>query len=167
MEKFHENHVLIQDLDIHEILTALGHEQIGNGDFRDVYSFGDDKVIKVARMDQYNGNRRDGIYANMREYEIWQNICDEAFYKKMRKWLAPVHKISKSGILLIQARTIPAKIEELPKKVPNWITDLKSTNGGILNDRYVFHDYNMELMIEVAIKNHKLVSHKNDLWWDL
>ena len=144
------------DLDINEILVAMGSKFIDEGAFRAVYSLGNDLVVKVAKLD-YHGCRTDGIRDNMAEMALWNNISRGKCYHKMRRWLAPCHNISFGGIALIQQRTTPCPQHLLPKRVPHWITDIKSSNGGLLNGKFVFHDYAFTLMFNDAVDNHKLV----------
>lgn len=115
-----------------DLLSLVIGRKIGQGVTRHVYEclLVPNTVIKVETE-----SRR---YDNIIENEIWQNFSED---KKMAGWLAPIHYISPCGVYLIQSRTqhVPARL--LPEKIPRFFADTKIENWGLLNDRFVCHDY--------------------------
>jgi hypothetical protein len=111
-------------------LMLLG-EYLGGGIERDVFALRLDpkNVIKLAQ--------REG-YQNIVEFEVWRVAQDD---KELKRWFAPVTYISGVGQWLIQERTTPILLKDLPKKVPNIFADLKPENWGWLDGRPVCHDY--------------------------
>lgn len=133
-------------------VTLVKSEPISWGASRVVYPhrWNDKLVVKIEITAK--------TFQNIHEYELW----DQLSYTKIgKRWLAPVYFISPDGKVLVQARCKPAEKSELPKKVPNWLTDLKVTNFGWYKKRIVCHDYGVNLAIAKGTKN-RLV--KAD-WW--
>lgn len=118
-----------------EGFNVLLGDKIGSGQFRDVFEcrFRSDMVVKVERD---NGAYR--TFHNVLEATFW-NDCMET--EKIKPWLAPVYHLSPDGYLLVQARCEPVRKEDLPKKLPAFLTDLKPSNFGIFDGRLVCVDY--------------------------
>lgn len=143
------------------IMEMLGYEHLGSGAFRDVYAIDDKWVVKIAKIDK-EGSRIEGVMANTSEFNTWSCVQEGSYYQRIREWLAPIREMTSDGVALIQARTYPAKENQLPATLPRWSMDRKPSNGGILNGRFVFHDYQWTLSINDMTRNHKLVKAK---WW--
>lgn len=109
--------------------TMLG-ECIGTGIGRAVFEVAFNEHI-VAKVEN-----RARSFQNVAEWLLWQDVADTA----ARKWFAPCHGISASGIVLIQARTDPIP-RDRKVKVPDWFTDNKRANFGLYEGRVVCHDY--------------------------
>ena len=74
------------------------------------------------------------------------------------EWFAPVRWLSSNGRVLIMDRTrTPAKNRPLPEFIPNFMTDVKTDNMGILRGRWVFHDYGYSNVKEVGLRHAGLV----------
>lgn len=105
-------------------------EKIGSGQYRDVYEYKLHRgyVVKVTHYQEYNWN----------EYNVWEAVKDAPY----SKWFAPVVDISPGGHFLImkKVKPIPDKFK-LPKTIPQFFTDLKRENFGVLNGRLVAIDY--------------------------
>lgn len=80
----------------------------------------------------------DDCQPNWTEYSIWQSIKDT----KNAKWFCPVIDISPCGrfLLMEKAREITVD-DKLPKKLPNFFTDIHTGNFGYLGDKLVCTDY--------------------------
>lgn len=104
-------------------------EFIANGQSRDVYAFAMDPkyVVKIDRSGHFN---------NVSEWDVWINSPEEH-----KRFLAPCLKISQCGRLLIQERTSPVTLEEMPEVIPGFFTDTKLQNWGKIGDNIVCHDY--------------------------
>lgn len=122
-------------------------EYIATGNSRVVYEFTMDPkyVVKIDKS---------GHFDNVAEWDIWNNIP-----KDLNKWFAPCLRISQCGRLLIQERTTPVTLEELPKEIPAFFQDFKLQNWGKIGDDIVCHDY----------ANHKFFSKDHGImepeWW--
>lgn len=144
----------------HNILELAGLTYLGSGSFRDVFALDKDRVIKIAKPDQ-SGCRFKGIEANIAEFSLYGDVSEGGYYEKIREWLAPVYEISSDGVAIIQARTMPITTnKQIPPKLPRWVTDVKLSNVGILNNKMVFHDYQWNMSINDMVRNHKLINHK-------
>lgn len=114
-------------------------EVIGRGMSRTVYAanqrlFKDSVVVKVEEPV--------GQFQNILEANLWERLE----HTEMAKYLAPVLDISDDGSVLIQRRTTPALW--YPKFMPSFFTDFSKSNFGMLNGRFVCHDYAKHLAIE-------------------
>ena len=112
---------------------------LGEGLQRRVYAFNelidDTLVLKLARDC--------GLHQNIHEYQLWVEARDIP----AGKWLAPCLEISANGRWLLQKRTQPARLSDLPTRVPVFFTDLKVSNWGLLEGVPVCHDYGMTLAL--------------------
>ena len=143
--------------DMYELLDSMGCVYLGAGYSRRVYTYGEDKVIKIARAN-HSMYRTVGIEANLKELELWTEASENEEFKDIREWLAPTISISDGGLSLIQMKTEPLPDDMcLPTKVPNWITDLKRENCGMLDGEIVFHDYALTLCNINSFRKHRLV----------
>lgn len=109
-------------------------ELIGKGASREVYNFCYD-VTKIIKVELAGTS-----FNNVEEWEIWRSLLDNG-QEDLQKWFAPCRAISPCGVYLIQARTTPISKEQLPAKVPSFLTDLKIENWGMFEGRPVCHDY--------------------------
>lgn len=136
-------------------MTLLCLELLGSGLSRNVYTCTlnpSEWVIKV----EMNAT---GYFQNVAEYLVWKSVRD---VKKISHWFAPILNISDSGLWMVQARTRPARGNELPKKVPRFFTDTKIANWGWFEDRIVCHDYGTSLVTENGLTAHM----QNAEWWE-
>lgn len=131
------------------ILDLCVGDIIGEGYSRTVYEWLPDPsmVLKVAKED----NMYRGISSNILEFELWEWVAFGETHKKAKKWLAPVHRITKDGRCMLMAKTEPLKTSELPEKVPCWMTDIKQENVGLYEGRVVIHDYALNLVTDKGL----------------
>jgi len=105
---------------------------IGQGTSRSVYEYrlNPKWIIKIDRS---------GQFCNVSEWDIWHNYKHIPEYAK---FLAPCIHLSSCGRVMIQERTKPVKnIKDLPKEIPNFFSDFKIQNWGMIGKRFVCHDY--------------------------
>lgn len=116
-------------------------EEIGRGMSREVYAHAldPDLVLKIEN--------EAGQFQNVFEWETWLRVRDT----EHAKWFVPCEEISPSGCILIQRRTHPIRLDELPEKVPAFMTDLKPSNWGLLDGQPVCHDYGRHLLMEFGM----------------
>lgn len=112
-------------------------ELIGSGCHRDVYIFKHDDrwVIKIER---------DMSIANFANVCEWRNWVNHAPYKDFSKFLAPCLAIDETGRVLIQRRAkreIDGAKIVYPTHLPNWLTDTKKFNFGMIGKQFVCVDY--------------------------
>jgi hypothetical protein len=124
---------------------------LGQGIARKVYAstLNPDWVIKVEE-----GGRS---FQNVKEWEMWKFVHDSPH----AKWFAPCLSISASGSVLIQKRTEPMERARYPKSVPAYFTDLHYDNFGMLDKKFVIHDYGMLLNTQDGLTNRMRVAK----WW--
>ncbi len=115
----------------HDLISTFVGTKINSGSYRDVYSCadrysGDVCVIKIENKER--------SFRNIQEWEIWES-CP----KKWKRWLAPCHVISPCGMILIQSRV--DLVSRRPKRIPDFLDDLKQNNWGLYKGRLVMCDY--------------------------
>lgn len=128
LEHFFKEHL---EYDFFKLMCG---EKIGAGYGREVWSFGwdDQYVIKLE------GNAHS--FQNILEWDLWHRVKSTED-KDLIKWLAPCEMISPRGDVLIQRRTKTLPKNEYPDKIPSFLTDTKYSNYGMLNGKFVCHDY--------------------------
>lgn len=139
----------IQYEDLKELIFG---DFLGSGVYRKVGVFEQDKslVIKCA-FDNPN--------INFLEYEVWEMVKDTY----LAKWFSPVISISPNGMFLLQKRVDTKPQKEYPKLVPKFFSDLKYSNYGWLNGKFVCVDYASFLSTSMYHKwSDKLVKAN---WW--
>lgn len=124
---------MIYEAKYDELIDLLCGEQIGEGMSRAVFEcrLNPKWVVKIE------GDKNNN-FQNVMEYKVWQ---DTESYKEGAKWLAPCIRISSLGSILIQERTEPVRYSDVPEKIPHFLTDQKLSNYGMLNGKFVCHDY--------------------------
>lgn len=123
-----------------DLFAALCGEKLGEGQYRHVYAHRSrpDLVVKIEQ-----GARS---WSNIEEWNVWREAQD---FPKLTDWFAPCEWISGCGSVLLQKRTSPVRDDELPKQLPAFFCDLKRDNFGMLNGKFVCHDYgNNRLYLE-------------------
>lgn len=132
--------------------AALG-TQLGSGICRKVFVYGLNPkfVIKVEQSG----------FQNAVEREIWSAVKETQY----AKWFAPVHHISGLGCLLLMSRTVPAPRKIFPKRMPDFLGDLKYSNFGLLRGKLVCHDYGTVTNFLHGFTREKINFRKAE-WWD-
>lgn len=104
---------------------------IGQGSTRKVYHCrtNDSYVVKIEVTV--------GSFQNVSEWNTWAWLQGGP----MAKWLAPVEFISPCGLILMQRKVEPARKSDLPKRLPEFLCDLKPENFGFMDGRLVCCDY--------------------------
>ena len=129
MPQVHE----IGSITAQDAMSALCGEYLGAGAFRSVYVLASDDT-KVVKMESGAAS-----FHNIHEWGVWMDFRD---IRAVAKWLAPCRHISSAGAWLIQDRTEPLpKGFRLPKSLPEFLTDTKLGNFGLLGGNLVCHDY--------------------------
>lgn len=120
--------------------NLLCHDKpIGSGAFREVFvcRLNNDWVVKVEKDHDWRN------FQNVLEMNIWSEFRE---VKSVAQWLAPCRFMSPNGRILIQDRCAPLRADEMPNKLPAFLTDVKYENFGKLNGRVVCVDYGMVIM---------------------
>lgn len=114
-----------------EARALLLGDKIGEGYTRKVYvcRLDQEYVVKVEPAGR--------AFQNVEEWRAWEWSVGTP----KAKWLAPCKFISPCGLLLIQRRVTPMRAGERPRKIPDWLTDLKPENFGHMDGRIVACDY--------------------------
>lgn len=125
---------------------------IGTGCSRSVFDFNlnPNWVVKIDRSGQFD---------NVSEWDIWNNLKAN---KEYAKFLAPCHYLSSCGRVLIQERTYPIVKDKLPTEIPDFLSDFKIQNWGMIGDRAVCHDYANHSFFNAG----KIGMSKPDWWSD-
>lgn len=147
-----KNEVLSYPFALQDLARFCLGDYIGGGEYRLVFDFDpvSGSVIKFCNADD--------CQSNWTEYSIWQSVKDT----KNAKWFCPVIDISPCGRFLIMEKARAIKEDEnLPKKLPNFFTDIKRSNFGFIGDRLVCTDYQF---ISRAIDLSFCTSNRNADW---
>lgn len=117
----------------HDAFNLLCGEKIGSGVYRDVFAcrIRPDCVVKVEIQETWRS------FCNVLESRFWS---DHEHNAAVSKWLAPVVFTSPDGLVTLQRRAEPLT-GPLPPEMPEFLTDLKRANFGILDGRIVCVDY--------------------------
>ena len=117
-----------------ETFKLLCGKKLGTGFNRKVYEckLMPEWVVKTERL-----NPND--FSNVREHHFWNEYKNE---KHIAKWLAPCGDISPDGKVLLQRRaeTLPEDYK-FPKNLPEFLTDIKRSNFGLVDGKFVCIDY--------------------------
>jgi hypothetical protein len=121
-------HVIAKDF-----FMLFAGKRLGSGYARTVYEHALDPtlVIKIETTAK--------SFQNVQEYDTWQEVKDTRF----SKWFAPCMSISSCGIILIQKKAEDLHSINLPKMVPEFLTDLHIENWGIYKGKPVCRDYGL------------------------
>lgn len=97
------------------------------------------KVFEIPLNEKYVVKIEEGEYRfqNVMEYEFWRQVEGT----KHEHWFAPCHSISPNGRVLIMRKTYPMAPSQYPDKIPAFLTDTKYSNYGMLDGKFVCHDY--------------------------
>lgn len=160
MVKLYELPISLKD----DALTLICGQLLGAGASRQTYEYAPNPKDTVIKVEQ-----NAGWHQNAMEWHVWQSMKnkDDKRVAALRKWFAPVIRMSDLGVWLLMERTVPVTMRELKKEVkqvPDVITDLKVGNFGRLPDgRIVCHDYGTCLAIEHGLYNYRL---RPATWWE-
>jgi len=121
-----------------DLIKMFIGKHINSGCYRSVFEFNpnpDKYVIKIEH---------DDTNSNTNEFLIWDEVnylCGDLAWVK--EWFAPVLWMSPNGKILIQERTkdYASTNKEYPDQLPSFFTNIKYSNFGWLNNRFVCHDY--------------------------
>lgn len=122
-----------------DAFNLLCGDKLGEGIHRTVFAcrLRPELVVKVESGDDWR------YFANVLEMRFWN---DNQHFDKVAHWLAPCEYLSPDGRILLQRRIEPLRAaDELPEKLPSFLTDVKRDNFGILDGRIVCADYAMTI----------------------
>ena len=103
---------------------------LAKGSTRTVYVASDREVVKIESV---------GTFNNVLEYTLWQDL---QYCPEVADWLAPCIGISPDGSMLMQRRAEPLPEDyKLPEYLPEFLTDTRRDNYGLLDGRFVCVDY--------------------------
>lgn len=121
----------MSELLYNEARSLLCGDRIGQGSAREVFVLrtNPEYVVKIETAG--------GSFQNVAEWEIWSFVNGGP----LQKWFAPCEMISNCGVMLVQRRVKPLRDHELPKKLPEFLCDLKPENYGLFNGNFVCNDY--------------------------
>lgn len=134
------------DFILREGFNIFCGREIGFGIGRKVHLHRTDPTL-VIKVEEHSRS-----FQNVVEYETWQALMHTPF----AKWLAPVIEISASGTVLIMKRTTPCPDKKLPTRMPAWLSDYKSENYGMLDGKFVCHDYGTNLLLNHGAFRNKM-----------
>ncbi len=130
-----------------DLIGAIFGDHLGGGASRQtfIYEPNTNYVIKLEDRARW--------FQNIQEWNTWMEVKDT----KHAKWFAPCAWISPCGTLLLQKRTEAVCAKGVPGKIPDYFTDLKLANFGLLNGRFVCHDYGIIKLSSIGLKSSRLI----------
>jgi hypothetical protein len=125
-----------RNLTFRDAFDLLCGTKLGGGEYRDVFECRiDPKLIVKVEIENSYGWRS---FNNVHEVNFWEYFGN---VKSVAKWLAPIIYKSPDKRLIMQPRVERIPNDKLPKTLPEFLTDLKRENFGMLDDRIVCVDY--------------------------
>lgn len=119
--------------------NLLCGKKLGEGIHRAVFEcrLRPDLVVKVEAEDGWR------YFANVHEMRFWNEHQHDP---KVARWLAPCEFLSPDGRILLQRRIDALREgDQLPEKLPAFLTDVKRDNFGMLDGKIVCADYAMTI----------------------
>ena len=129
-----------------DILNLFLGEYLGEGVGRRVYRYAPDDryVVKLEYARQ--------SFQNVLEWSTWCEVKET----RWAKWFAPCFMISECGMVMLQERTEPVPQAVDLDHIPNFLTDTKRENWGMLEGRPVVHDYGYHDLTEMGLNHARL-----------
>ena len=128
------------------LVGAFLEDVVGEGYARRVYSIiGQPQLVAKVELTP-------GTFQNVAEWSTWSMVQ----FSDWADWFAPCRRISPCGTVLIQERTKPLDGLNLPEKLPDFLSDLKRENFGLINGVLVCHDYALNLLTETGLSQAQL-----------
>lgn len=147
---------------VSELLGTVLGEKLGAGVSREVFTSPIDPSV-VFKVEAYSQVDKGWGFQNVEEYLTWKDLEGHEEYAR---WLAPCKAISSSGIILVQHRVSPIpKDFPLPDEMPDFLTDFKRANYGLLDGRLVCLDYGLNRFRQAGSRSKK-VKMRKVLWRD-
>jgi len=124
-----------------DLLQGAAGNLIGRGSSRAVYEWLPDPklVLKIETTKTFQ---------NVMEWEVYAYLAGS----KMEQYLAEPIWIGAYGSVMLMKRTQPINDSQLPKILPDWLSDRKRENFGWLDGKVVCHDYGVSNIIRLAEK---------------
>ena len=124
--------IINNPFDMQDLLRMCVGDFIAAGEYRSVFDWSLKKGVVVKYC------HKDDCSPNWTEYSIWNAVKGT----KYEKWFCPVLEISPCGsfLLMKKARSIK-ETDKLPKKLPNFFTDIHTGNFGWIGSQLVCTDY--------------------------
>ena len=120
-----------------EFIDMFIGAEIGRGISRVVYEHKLDPSLVIKIEDKVCDFNQ-----NLNEWEIWSAAL--RIGEECSNWFAPCEKISKNGMILIQRKTEPIQSYfKTPEEIPDFLYDTHLSNCGILDGKFVCHDYGL------------------------
>lgn len=122
-----------------DAFNILCGKLLGEGIHRKVFEcrIRPDLVVKVEHDTDWR------YFANVLEMRFWD---DHQYFDKVAQWLAPCEYMSPDGRILLQRRALPiVDSSALPAQLPEFLSDVKVDNFGMLDGRLVCVDYAMTI----------------------
>jgi len=121
-----------------DVAALLLGKFLGYGSSRSIFEHATDDSLIVKVEPEAKS------FHNISEWQVWERVKR----MKVSRWFAPVVDISPNGAVLVMKRCEPARLGELPARVPAFFTDLKAENWGLFEGRFVCLDYGNHLLFE-------------------
>lgn len=120
---------------------------LGEGMSRKVYEHKFDPTL-VIKIEEDAGR-----FQNIMEARIWEEVS----YSDYAKWFAPVIGISPCGMVLVMKKVAVPYDKDFPTSIPTFFGDLKKSNYGMLNGKFVCVDYGCHIVTNGLSKRMKKV----------
>ena len=138
-----------------DINVMLFGKRLDNGATREVFEWQMHErkyVIKIEDGDHFH---------NIMEHITWNAVRNTEY----AKWFAPVYRVTPGGHALIMRRTREARAgdPEFPE-IPDFFVDVRYRNWGIMDGRWVCHDYAYHNIMSSGLKNIQMVQVKPETW---
>lgn len=124
--------VINSSFDMQDLVRMCLGDFIKSGEYRTVFNWD----LKPSTVVKYC--HKEDCSPNWIEFSIYSSVIGT----KYQKWFCPVLQISPCGRFLLMKKARPIKsTDKLPKKLPNFFTDIHTGNFGWIGKQLVCIDY--------------------------
>ena len=124
--------IINDQFSMHDLLRFCLGDFLMSGEYRTVFDWNlkPNTVVKYCHTED--------CQSNWTEYSIWESVKGT----KNEKWFCPIIGISPCGRFLLMKKTKAIKLtDKLPKKLPNFFSDIHIGNFGWIGKQLVCIDY--------------------------
>lgn len=134
----------VPNMVVQDMFRGMVGKLIGRGASRAVYEWTPDPklVVKIEIA---------ATFQNVMEWEIYDYLRGE----KAAEYFAEPVWIGSYGSVMLMKKTQPINDSQLPKLLPDWISDRKRENFGWLDGKVVCHDYGVNNIVRYVNKKIK------------
>lgn len=143
----------LPDTVVRDMVQGMAGKKIGQGASRAVFEWIPDPklVLKIEIA---------ATFQNVMEWEVYDYLSGTEW----AKYLARPVFIGSYGSVLLMQKTQPLNDSQLPRLLPDWISDRKRENFGWLDGRVVCHDYGVNDLVRTVHRRMRFQAVRPEDW---